>query len=70
MVVVCGEIEGNKKGEEEEDDDNIETEAADEKHRKPRYVCGEEIEREEKYDLFLYSSNAGFSTICYGLLTY
>jgi hypothetical protein len=34
MVVVCGEIE-------EKIGDDIGTETNDEKHRKPRYICGE-----------------------------
>jgi len=45
MVVVCGEIE-------EKIGSDIGTETNDEKHRKPRYICGEGKEGGKKYDLF------------------
>jgi hypothetical protein len=69
MVVVCGEIEGKKK------EDDVETEAADEGHWKPRCVCGEKAERKRKYDLFSFYprkmfSNFAFSIICCYILTY
>jgi hypothetical protein len=50
-----------RKSERKENEDNIETEAADEIHRKPRCFCGEEVGREEmrknKKDFLFYSRN-------------
>jgi hypothetical protein len=57
-VVVCGETEEKK------EEDDVETEAADERHRKPRCVCGEEIEKirkKKEFDLFLLSKNINFA---------